>query len=1307
MPSLCNYRQLVLVDADDGRLSLFKEHQKYLSEIPPNSKWCLFWNDLTLPVYTNLKRTLRAYSQIHFCPSYYQRPDNSLNSDLLTFLDQLAFNFSFVLLVHGDKQPYSKVVQRAKSQYGEAKVEVHKISECSSQHLSPILALLAKQNDEYRTHQIDQGLVSNGKSKFKHRSSSINQWTDSIGGMPYGLEELTYFKKLIKRKQKMLDIYFYNYCPGKNSGLQPDLNGDSDVEQDESDHLTATFGRISSATQQFISYEVCTEPRGNELQGTDQTEEYPLLGEQTAATSNNRTVSKLGKSQKAPQQQRAQTTKKEHLPVSETVSCSGCAREFKDWSAQKSHFLAKHSKSTTRQRASQQQALVQATRGSMDYQSTAMANWYHYGLFGRGSAPVIGTFSNPSRTMYSQTMFSQDASAMVKKEQNTKMQVHPIVPVTIKSPKPKQNHAVVLPQQSKTINPRNNLTSHSLPSSPYISNFENQAIPNDQIFMKYPISSSTRPPEPTAHRTHLVYKKKPLIPTKNTTGDRAEYSRDNRYLPNPWREPVTYSDKLNTPSAGKQNASWLSTTAIPPSALFDSTMPTEGPVKTFPCTRCTKKYKSARDRLDHFIKTHADAFLPAARDAQVPVIESRSCWCCEKKFKSPGSQISHFIDKHAQTIVNIAGDPSDVLQNHIKIAQQRMEAAKLKVTGVGISLSCSHCIMKFKSQAALNIHFQMKHSKSSTELFSSQGGTATPSKPVTIQCGAATAAHPKSAHVPDYHVSLHYETLVEETQHESKAHGYTSDDAEKRQPDSAVSQACEPAIYSETEHGVTSTQPLHSTVNVFSTSSHNPIDMVREQTRIKETRDKYADQLLFCSQCTKKFQSIAHIKQHFDREHTSSTSSSASATTEREKHQLMDQALFTQADSMIQSRPENIGPRSCPSQPCLEKSTSATTNERHFIRKHTDPTSCFIPTSKVTVNKSMTVIKDVGKTFPCTRCTKKYKSARDRLDHFNKTHADAFLPAARDIQVPVIESRSCWCCEKKFKSPGSQISHFIDKHAQAIVNIAGDPSDVLQNHIKIAQQRMMRAKTTSDSTRLPPSNWRESKEFKGAVAHSLYFGAQRSEFTLNQASNVANHHEDKIESGKNKASILHSSDMLSQQGLLNADCADLSNLQHVERHPSVATKLTGNAASERVLKIPVSERPASGDRYPSEPVEPTDIFEHLNMGTTTTRVHGDASRHVLNDQGIIPCPRARSSPIVYMRLKRTRKQLRITPGRTNRCPFKDCQSEIVDYQFEELWSHTMIEHSDASLKLECCDPTITYNLEEYKKHLESVDHESE
>jgi hypothetical protein len=240
------YRQLVLFDCNDDRLSLFKDHKKYLSQIPSNSEWYIFWNEFKLPVYKKLKWILRNYSHIHLYPSYRRRMDDSPNSDLLIFLDEVISKFSFVLLVHGDNQSYRKVFERVTNQYGKGKMKLRTISKCFSQHLPRILIQLEK---KYRHHRYLQNLSSKDQLQHKRRPFfSNNIWNYDI---PYDQEEIITFKSLIKRKQKSLKIYFYNarICNitqfDDDEEYEQDIDNDEECEQDTDDYLLFSCWRCS------------------------------------------------------------------------------------------------------------------------------------------------------------------------------------------------------------------------------------------------------------------------------------------------------------------------------------------------------------------------------------------------------------------------------------------------------------------------------------------------------------------------------------------------------------------------------------------------------------------------------------------------------------------------------------------------------------------------------------------------------------------------------------------------------------------------------------------------------------------------------------------------------------------------------------------------------------------------------------------------------------------------------------------------------------------------------------------------------
>jgi hypothetical protein len=233
------YRQLVLFDCDDGRLSLFKDHKIYLPRLPSNCECYVFWNDLKLPVYKKLNFILSKYSHIHPRPSYCQHMDNSSNSDLLSLLDKLICKFSFVLLVHSDDQSYMNVFKRVTEQYGNEKLELKAINKPFSHHLPHILTRLRQKCREYNYHEYLKRLSSKKQLAHERRSVFSNSiWNLNMSCIPYDIEQNTNFKRLIKRKQKRLNIDFLNtrLCTPTSFSAQSDVA--EEYEQDNDDYLS-------------------------------------------------------------------------------------------------------------------------------------------------------------------------------------------------------------------------------------------------------------------------------------------------------------------------------------------------------------------------------------------------------------------------------------------------------------------------------------------------------------------------------------------------------------------------------------------------------------------------------------------------------------------------------------------------------------------------------------------------------------------------------------------------------------------------------------------------------------------------------------------------------------------------------------------------------------------------------------------------------------------------------------------------------------------------------------------------------------
>jgi uncharacterized protein YlaI len=132
--------------------------------------------------------------------------------------------------------------------------------------------------------------------------------------------------------------------------------------------------------------------------------------------------------------------------------------------------------------------------------------------------------------------------------------------------------------------------------------------------------------------------------------------------------------------------------------------------------------------------------------------------------------------------------------------------------------------------------------------------------------------------------------------------------------------------------------------------------------------------------------------------------------------------------------------------------------------------------------KAMPHINNSIKTFSCWKCTKKFEFAEQRVNHFINEHAAPIRSKIIELSINATDdnavvknqindakttmnymkpSFSCLECTKKLESDGGLISHFIDKHAKFILFMETDPSNILQNQITMAQERLATAQKTA------------------------------------------------------------------------------------------------------------------------------------------------------------------------------------------------------------------------------------------------------
>jgi hypothetical protein len=179
------------------------------------------------------------------------------------------------------------------------------------------------------------------------------------------------------------------------------------------------------------------------------------------------------------------------------------------------------------------------------------------------------------------------------------------------------------------------------------------------------------------------------------------------------------------------------------------------------------------------------------------------------------------------------------------------------------------------------------------------------------------------------------------------------------------------------------------------------------------------------------------------------------------------------------------------------------------------------------------------------------------------------------------------------------------------------------------------------------------------------------------------------------------------------DCLHHFNVEHTECTSSSTITLSSDVESqtETSQKLTKSTEVQTnfmnisyyGQRCQKEFTCASEHLEHFRMEHSGVKSFVTTSEDFFTSSGIMKCPKAKLPTLIYMSLEARRERISIVLSKKNQCPHKACKSKMTNYDFEELWSHTTTEHKDAQLKLECCDPTIMYTLEEYKRHLLDCD----
>ncbi|CAF0860497.1 unnamed protein product [Adineta steineri] len=153
---MSSYKQLILVDCDGGRGSLFNDTTIFC-QLPPNCEFYLFWNKHDPTVTDGLYKQLSGIPQIHLCPSHFINSKNSADGKLIYFLGKLVEKFQFILLVHGNDNIYKEVIKSVIDDYSQEKIAGEEIQFPSTQVLNELFSQCRKRNEQHRC--VDPKLV--------------------------------------------------------------------------------------------------------------------------------------------------------------------------------------------------------------------------------------------------------------------------------------------------------------------------------------------------------------------------------------------------------------------------------------------------------------------------------------------------------------------------------------------------------------------------------------------------------------------------------------------------------------------------------------------------------------------------------------------------------------------------------------------------------------------------------------------------------------------------------------------------------------------------------------------------------------------------------------------------------------------------------------------------------------------------------------------------------------------------------------------------------------------------------------------
>ncbi|CAF4541773.1 unnamed protein product [Rotaria sp. Silwood2] len=370
-------------------------------------------------------------------------------------------------------------------------------------------------------------------------------------------------------------------------------------------------------------------------------------------------------------------------------------------------------------------------------------------------------------------------------------------------------------------------------------------------------------------------------------------------------------------------------------------------------------------------------------------------------------------------------------------------------------------------------------------------------------------------------------------------------------------------------------------------------------------------------------------------------------------------------------------------------------------------------------------VQSSSKMFSCWKCFEKYKSAPRRLYHFILCHSELFLPATVmpskstskytilydkqinkfNVSVNLLsDAYLCWDCSKKFKSSPAQVSHFIDKHAKTILSMDIDPSDILQNQITKAQERMKIKQNTVIDIKASSNFSHCSNPYKANNDLSNHTNSKHTVNILPLTSETRKYVDNKTKQMIAQTKVIQdvadpiNMSLDSSKFSFKFDTVDNSSISLNMKYLDVMTRATSASLNNFLPKRSLLRITYYCQQCQKKFTSVNDHLEHFQNEHRQVKLSKETLEEFFSDTGSMQCPKAKFPTIVYMLLGSTRKQIRITFDKMNHCPYQACQLEVVNYEFKQFWVHIIKEHAAEHIKLECCDPMMMYTPEEYMKH---------